>query len=287
MKSIYKKSEAKKQIFDLYDEKLNSLGIDYEEIDVDTSFGRTRVFKTGNAKGKVIILFHGINAGAPVALEAVKELRDKYLFYAIDTIGQSTKSAETIIDIKGGDYANWADEVLEQLSIQKANFIGVSYGAYILQKLMIYKPNRLDKCILIVPAGLANGSFGPSMKKLTYPLIKFLITKKDKDLKSFTSVFIPEDDQFMFRFQKAILLGVNMDYRRPLLLKEKDVAHFESPVYLITVDNDIFFPGEASILRAQKCFKNLKDIHILRNSKHMPSADKYLEIQQKIEQWIG
>lgn len=287
MKSLYKNSSAKKQIIDLYDEKLNSLGIDFEEIDVNTSFGKTRVIKTGNDKGQIVILFHGINAGSPVTLEAVKELRYKYLFYAIDTIGQTTKSAENRIGIKGDDYAVWADEVLERLSIQEANFIGVSYGAYILQKLMIFKPDRLKKSVLIVPSGLVNGSFGVSIKKLTIPLIKFMITKKEKDLKSFIKAFVPEGDEFMTRFQKVLLLGVNLDYRRPLLLKKHDIKHFTKPVYLMTAEHDVFFPRDAAIERAKSIFQSLIDIHVLKGSKHMPSADKYPEIQRKIEQWIG
>jgi pimeloyl-ACP methyl ester carboxylesterase len=287
MKLLYKNNTAKTRIIELYSEKLNSLKIDYEEIDVNTSFGKTRVIKTGNDKGQIVILFHGINAGSPVTLEAVKDLRSKYLFYAIDTVGQTTKSAENRLDIKGNDYAVWADEVLEQLSIQKANFIGVSYGAYILQKLMIYKPERLMKSLLIVPSGLVNGSFWTSMRKLTIPLIKYLITKKDKDLKVFINSFVPEKDEFMTRFQKELLLGVNMDFRRPLLLQKNDVKHFTKPVYLMTADNDIFFPSGAAIERAKSIFQNILDIHILKDSKHMPSVDKYPEIQQKIEQWIG
>lgn len=82
MKSIYKNSAARQQIMRLYEEKLSSLGIDYQEIDVHTTFGKTRVIKTGNKQGPVVVLFHGINTGSPVALEAVKELRNKYLFYA-------------------------------------------------------------------------------------------------------------------------------------------------------------------------------------------------------------
>lgn len=287
MKSLYKNSFSKKQIIELYEEKLNSLGIDYEEIDVNTSYGKTRVIKTGNTKGQIVILFHGINAGAPVALEAVKELSKKYLFYAIDTVGQTTKSAENRIDIKGNDYAVWADEVLEQLSIQEANVIGISYGAYILQKLMIYKPDRLNKSILIVPSGLVNGSVGVSIKKLTLPLIKFKITKKEKDLKLFIKAFVPEEDEYMTRLQKILLSGVNMDYRRPLLLQKKDVEHFKKPVFIMTAENDVFFPGDIAIDRAKSIFQNLKDIHIIKGSKHMPSADKFPEIQQKIEQWIG
>jgi pimeloyl-ACP methyl ester carboxylesterase len=233
MKSIYTNLKAKTIVMSLYDEKLSSLNIDYVELDIETQFGKTRVIKTGNPKGKPIVLFHGINAGAPLTIEAVKELRDDYQLFAIDTIGQATKSAETVLNIKDDSYAIWADEVLEKLKIENVNFIGISYGAFILQKLMTYKPNKIDKCIFIVPSGLVNGSFWKSITKLSFPLIRFMITKKDNHLKAFTKAFVPEEDDFMFRMQKALLLGVNIDFRRPTLLTKQNVLHFKKPIYII------------------------------------------------------
>lgn len=286
MKPLYKNQKAKADIMSLYEEKLNSLQIDYKEIDVKSSFGNTRVIKTGNEKGKPVVLFHGINAGAPLTLEAVKDLRKHYQLYAIDTIGQATKSDENRIDINDNSYALWASEVLNNMNIYKADFIGISYGAYILQKLISYKPEMVSKCIFIVPSGLVNGKFGISMIRLTLPLLRFLITKKDAHLKKFTKAFVPEEDEFMFRLQKALLLGLNMDYRRPVLLKEKNVQNFTNPVYMVVADDDVFFPGLETIDRAKLVFKNFKEAHILKNCKHMPNKESYSEIQQKIKHWL-
>jgi pimeloyl-ACP methyl ester carboxylesterase len=208
MKNLYKNEQAKTAIMSLYEEKLKSLQIDYEEIDVNTSFGKTRIIKTGNESGKLIVLFHGINAGAPLTLEAVKDLRKDYLLFAIDTIGQATMSDENRINIKDNSYAIWAEEVLSQLRIKEAFFIGISYGAYILQKLVKYKPVIVKKCIFVVPSGLVNGKIGVSITKLSLPLIRFLITKKDAHLKKFIKAFVPEEDEFMFRLQKALLTGL-------------------------------------------------------------------------------
>lgn len=286
MKPLYKSSESKTQIMELYNEKLQSLGIDYENIDILTSFGRTRVIKTGNENGKIIVLFHGINAGSPLTIEAVKELRKDYLLYAIDTIGQATMSDETRINIKDNSYALWAHEVLIHLNISKAVFIGVSYGAYILQKLITHNPELVQKCIFVVPSGLVNGKMGVSMKKLTIPLVKFQLTKSDGDLRKFINAFVPPEDEFMFRLQKALLLGLNMDYRRPILLKESDVQNFSSPVYIMVADDDIFFPGLEAIERAEAIFKNFKEAYVLKDCKHMPSKDSYAELQNKIKHWI-
>lgn len=286
MKSIYKTPQAKSVLLGLYEEKLKSLQIAYKEIDVNTTFGRTRVIKAGNEKGKKIVLFHGVNAGSPLTLEAVKDLHKEFSLYAIDTIGQATKSEENPLNIKDHSYALWADEVLDQLGIFDANFIGISFGAYILQKLITHKPSKVAKCIFVVPSGLVNGKLGESTTRLTLPLIKYHITKKDTDLKAFTKAFVPEEDEFMLRLQKALLTGFNMDYRRPTLLQEKDVEHFTKPVYIIVADGDIFFPGNETINRAKKIFKNIQGIHVLKNSKHMPSFDTFPEIQQKIKSWV-
>lgn len=286
MKPLYKNQSAKTEIMSLYDEKLNSLQIDYEEIDIKSSFGNTRVIKTGKENGKTIVLFHGINAGAPLTLEAVKDLRKDYLLYAIDTIGQATKSDENRLDINDNSYALWAFEVMNNLKIVESNFIGISYGAFILQKLISYKPEIVTKCIFIVPSGLVNGKFGVSMIRLTFPLIRFLITKNDTHLKKFLKAFVPEEDEFMFRLQKALLTGLNMDYRRPILLEEKDVEKFVNPVFLIVADDDIFFPGLEAIARSKKLFKNFKEAFVLENCKHMPGKESYTSLQHKIATWI-
>lgn len=287
MKSIYKSTEAKEKILSLYDKKLKGLDFSFIEKDINTSFGRTRVIISGNPNGKKVVLFHGIHAGSPLTLECIKGLQNDYHLFAIDTIGQATKSDETTINIKDNSLAIWADEVLDGLNLTRAHFLGISYGAYILQKLITHRPSRVDKCVFIVPSGLANGNLWPSLTKLSFPLLKYHMTKKDKDLRAFVKHFVPEDDLYMFEFQKAILTGLHMDYRRPQILQKKDVAHFTNPIYIMAADDDVFFPAEKVIANAKSVFKNLKDIHLLKNCKHMPHAEHFPEMENKIREWIG
>jgi hypothetical protein len=78
-----------------------------------------------------------------------------------------------------------------------------------------------------------------------------------------------------------------MDFRRPILLKASEVEQFKAPVYMLVSNNDVLFPGPAAVKRAKKIFKNLKDVHTQKNSKHIPGKENYPEIQQKIKSWIG
>ncbi|MEM6726149.1 MAG: alpha/beta hydrolase [Bacteroidota bacterium] len=285
MPGFYKSEAARKQIMDLYDLKLASLDIKYTNLDIPTRFGRTRVIRTGDPANRPLVIFHGIHAGAPLTLEAIKELNDSLCLYAIDTVGQATKSEATKLNINGPDFGLWADEVFEAFPFDQADVIGVSYGGFIAQKLMVHHPERINRCVFVVPAGLANGDFGTSMRQLSWPLMRYILTKKDEHLAQFLSAF-SGDDEHHFQFQKALLTGVKMDYRRPGILKAKDVTGFDRPVYLIVAGQDVFFPADRSIQKAKQVFASLKAVHILDGSKHMPGPDDFPVIQSLIRSWL-
>lgn len=284
--SIYKYPEAKEQIIRLYDQKLASLEIDYEDIYVDTFAGSTHVIVTGNLDKPPVVLLHGVNAGAPVALEAIKGLAENYRIYAIDTIGQTTKSAETRLNLKDDSYGKWLAETMELLGLEKAVLIGVSYGAFLIQKLMMFAPQKIEKAIFVVPSGIVNGQFWESTKKLTIPLLKFMRTKKEEDLLRFIDAFYDDKDRSVIDLQNTLLTGVKMDYRRPPLLKKKDVERLEFPVYAIFAEKDIFFPMKKSIAQCKSLFKNFNDYYVLKGSKHVPLKSDYPVIENEIKKFL-
>lgn len=284
--SIYKSESARKTILDLYDSKLKACNIEYEETYVSTSAGDTHVIITGDKSLPPIVVFHGINAGAPLALEAIRNLNTEYRIYGIDTVGQATKSAETRLPMKGDAYSKWICETLDGLKLDQVPVVAISYGAFLLQKLLTYNPERISKGIFVVPSGFVNGDFWPSMKKLSLPLLRFLITKKEEHLLKFMDAFFIEKDEHSVKMQKSLLLGFKMDYRRPTLMSEKDVTGVKFPLYVMVADNDVFFPGDRTLARCKKLFPTLKETYILKNSKHIPNRDRYPEISQKVHEWL-
>ena len=61
MKSIYRSQQGKELILELYDSQLTRLGKPYNDIFVDTSFGRTHIIETGAMSGAPLLVFHGGN----------------------------------------------------------------------------------------------------------------------------------------------------------------------------------------------------------------------------------
>ncbi len=285
--SLYKTPEAKATLMRLYDEKLAACNIDYESVYVDTPAGKTHVIISGAAHLPPLVVFHGINAGAPLALEAIPHLNQMYRLYAIDTVGQATRSAETRLPMEGNAYGEWICATLDALHLQKTNVLAISYGAFLLHKLMRYQPERLLKSIFVVPSGFVSGNFWRSMRELSFPLMKFLRGKKESDLLRFMNAFFITKDPHSVEMQKTLLLGFKMDYRRPTLVKHKDVDRVNSPVYVMVADDDIFFPGDKTLKRCAELFSYLKDTYVLRNSKHIPDQSRYGEIEEKIVKWLN
>lgn len=286
MTTIYKNSQAKIDLMNLYNEKLKSLEIDYTELDIETSYGRTRVVKTGNPSGSPVVLFHGYNAGTPITLEPIKELGEEYQLIVIETLGQATKSEEVAMNIKDDSFAIWANEILENLAIKQCTIIGISYGAFIAGKLITHHSEKVSKCILIVPSGIVNGNFWGSTKKLTIPLIKWRITNKEKYLSKFLNAFIPLGDTFMYKMLSVMMKGIKLDTRIPKLLKAKNIKHFKEPVYVMAAENDIYFPGNKVLEKSKRLFVNLKETHTLKKSNHMPSKESFIELQMTLAKWL-
>lgn len=284
--SLYKSPEFESRLMQLYDEKLKACNNEYEDVYVDSTAGKTHVIVTGAANLPPLVVFHGINAGAPLALEAIQHLNTQYRIYGIDTVGQATKSAPTRLPMKGDDYGKWIASVLDNLKLDKVYVVAISYGAFLLQKMMNYQPERLIKSIFVVPSGFVSGNFWRSMKELSFPLMKFLRTKKEEDLLRFMNAFFTTKDRHSIELQKNLLLGFKMDYRRPILVKASEVDGIISPVYVMVADNDIFFPGDKTLARCQVLFKTLKHTYILKNSKHIPDQNRYEEIEKKILEWL-
>jgi len=286
MSILYKNQNARTTIMKLYDQRLARCAPDHESRYVTTSFGKTHVIICGNREKPPMVVLHGINAGAPMALECMTALFPHFCLYAIDTIGQATKSDETKLSYDDGSYGFWLDQTMAQLQLDRAHVVGISFGAFLLQKLMTHAGHRIDKAIFVVPGGLVDGAFGPSMKQLSWPLLRFMFNKSDANLKRFLSAFYNEVDEEALLFHRTTLTGIKMDYRRPKQLQPNDVVHFDRPVYGIFADNDVFFPGQSALERCQLLFKQFKGHHFLRDCKHIPDARYYNEISLQIKSWL-
>ena len=145
MKSIYKSEKGKKEILDLYDAQLSRIACPYQDIYVDTSFGKTHLIETGDRQKDPLLVFHGGNATTAYNLLACDFLFRDFHIYAVDIIGHPGKSAETSLSASGYDYGIWAGEVIDALGFDRIRLFGGSFGGGIIAKTMCAVPDKVEK----------------------------------------------------------------------------------------------------------------------------------------------
>jgi pimeloyl-ACP methyl ester carboxylesterase len=112
------------------------------------------MISSGDSSSPPLILLHGAGTNSAIWAGDVAEYSRHYRVYAIDLLGEAGKSASNRPDWKGNAYAEWLDEVLDKLSADNVTMIGISQGAWTALKFAVYKPERVERLVLMCPGGV-------------------------------------------------------------------------------------------------------------------------------------
>ena len=270
MKTIYKSKQSEIAIKELYDRQLKALNMEYEDLFVDTRFGKTHVVKIGNQNGKPLLVIHGGNNTAPYELSYFSALLSFFCVYAVDTVGHPGKSSQTIVSPNSMKYGEWASDVISGLGFQKMNCLGASLGGGILIKLMCAAPEKVEKSVLVAPAGIADASMRSLGKLVGIPMILYAITKKDKYLKKVILAMAIEEkniDEATLEMFKYASKHVTAKVAIPSIAKTEDLQGFNAPTLIIVSEHDNMFPSNEILAKAEKMIPNLKT-NVLKGQGH-------------------
>jgi pimeloyl-ACP methyl ester carboxylesterase len=274
MESLYKSEQGKNDILSLYYQKLKALEIDYQYKTVESSFGKTNVIITGDASKPPIVLVHGSNGCAPIALETYAGLESHYHVFAVDVLAQPNKSAATRLSMKNDDYGKWLHEVIDTLELKNVTLAGFSFGGLVILKALEFKETNLKEVFLTAPAYLVNGNPLKALFKVFIPMKRYMKTKKLKYVDLFLKELFTEKDAFAIHFLSKVFLNFKMDFTPVPVINRREANTIKTPITLIAAKNDIMFPGIKMIKRAKKILPSLKEVVLLENSKHVQdSAD--------------
>lgn len=177
---MFKSEQGKKEILSLYDKKLESLNLDFEYLTVQTSFGKTKIIATGDSENPPIIIVHGSNGCAPIALETYANLHNTFRVYAVDVLAQPNKSADTRLSMKDDSYGKWMNEIITDLKIESVTMAGFSFGGLIILKTLEHDESRIKEVYLSAPAYVVNGNPLKAIFKVFIPMKRYMKTKRIK-----------------------------------------------------------------------------------------------------------
>ncbi|WP_074407632.1 MULTISPECIES: alpha/beta fold hydrolase [Aquimarina] len=282
MESLYKSETGKKEILELYNHKLNELEIKYKNKRIDTYHGKTNIIVVGDSTKPPLVLVHGSNACAPIALETYPTLYKKYQVFAIDVLAQPNKSAATRLSMTDNSYGVWMNDIINQLELTNVTMAGFSLGGLIILKTLIQNENNIREVFLSSPAFIVNGNPLIALFKIFIPMKRYIKTQNNKYLEKFLKTLFTERDEFALKYLSRVFLHFRMDFTPVPVIKEKEAKLIKTQLTIIAAKNDIMFPGAKMIKRAKKIFPSLKNTVLLQDSKHVQSRKDNSKIEKLI-----
>jgi len=271
-KNIYRNSEVGPRMAQLTHTIAARLNTPFKEHDIDTTFARTRVIEGGNLDGPPLVVLHGGGANSYLALGFVHALLETYHVYGIDTPGQPGSSECVFIDPRGNDTGQWLVEVLDGLALDSARFLGISWGGFLLQRLAAVAPQRIERAIMMVPAGVINPPLIPMLRDFLLPQALCRLTGRSTFLnRLFNAVFTDLDDPEAREFFTCFFKDCNADVRPMKLSTPDEMAGFTAPKLVFGADQDICFPGKPLQERCEAVFPPPLTFRLLEDSKHSPT----------------
>jgi pimeloyl-ACP methyl ester carboxylesterase len=152
--SAFKTPDGEAKFRAAYDKQMRLWPVPYEEIEVHSRFGTTHVVVCGPKTAPPLLLLHGYMATLTMWLPNIAAFSKDYRVYAVDVMGQPSKSRpeEPIANV--ADFVSWVTATLDALHLDRVLLVGMSFGGWLALNYAVAAPERVRKLVLLSPGGL-------------------------------------------------------------------------------------------------------------------------------------
>jgi pimeloyl-ACP methyl ester carboxylesterase len=154
MKSVYRSETGRDQVQAHYRELLERWPAGTRQLRVPTREGETFVVNCGPADAPPVVMLQGSGANAAMWLPDIAAYAQRLRPYAVDVIGEPGASAPSRPPLGSAAYAEWLDDVLDGLNLDRAALVGVSLGGALALDYAVRRPQRVAQLVLLAPSGI-------------------------------------------------------------------------------------------------------------------------------------
>ncbi len=270
MKSVFKGEQAQAVLLQWFERFRERLPAPTEGRRVKTRFGDTHVLVGGPEEAPPVVLLHGALASSAHVLREMAPLLERFRVHAVDIIGQSVKSADARPSVSNNEYGEWLSEVMDGLSLPRAHVVGVSWGGFVAIRLAAFAPERIERLVLLMPAGVVKGPAWEGFSKVGFPMMLYLLSPSERRLKAFVRHLLTTHDDDWMPYLGDAFRSFNLDIRVPALARPEEFKGLKAPTFVLGADRDVSFPGAQLLARAPELFPSLVDRELLKDCRHCP-----------------
>jgi pimeloyl-ACP methyl ester carboxylesterase len=293
--SLYSSRKGHAAMMSWYAAGLTRMDVACESLTVPTRFGETHLLAAGPADAPPVILLHGMEGNAVSWRYQLKELASSFRLYALDIIGSAGRSAPRRLSHTGLEYAEWLYDVLVELNIDQAAFVGISNGSWLVVKLAGLAPERIDRALLLSANGLVPVRFPFRLARaldyaavhavkdalaallLTRGMVRVAVTRNAPP----GAVMDPDEIEWFY------LLAKHYRFRfPPPPLHDIELRALTAPTLLLMGEHETFFEAEAAIARARRLLPHLVQAELVPGAGHNMAIERPDYVNARIRAFL-
>ncbi|MGG3891439.1 alpha/beta fold hydrolase [Metabacillus fastidiosus] len=268
-----------------YANSLELWPVEYTSYFVQTSYGKTHIIESGEKELPPLILLHGAMMSSVMWYPNVLEWSKKYRIIAIDILGDKNKSIVEKELRTREDYANWLREVFDKLSVDKADIVGLSYGALNTVNFLMYAPERVNKAVLLSPAETFV-HFDP----LFYSYAFGMIENKDGIENFFKWIFeerysihpyLYKQNEAAIKWTAASGSTASTENKFLYVFSDKELASIQAPLLLLLGEHEVMYDAKEALNRAASLVENIT-VGMVKGVGHLMSMENPEYINQSV-----
>jgi pimeloyl-ACP methyl ester carboxylesterase len=282
---IYRNAEEKARCIGIYEAALSQWPTSYSEVDLPTTFGLTHAIATGRPDAPPLILLHGQWATATMWSPLIAALSRHHRAIAVDQIDDVGKSEPTRIPSSRPHYAQWLEEVLNQLHVDSAHMVGLSYGGFLALNLALSAPTRVKKLVLLCPGIPSLGPPTASWAVHGIPVTIFPTRATAKWLVQGLSAggFQPDNREMEQLMAGALAVRSRVPFRPAFA--ENELRKLASPVLLLIGEKETMYDPPSAMANAKSLIPQLHT-HLIPGAGHMLTTDQPEAVAESIRAFL-
>lgn len=264
---IFKSESAKKRMNEWYQWFLDRAGVQSKAIHVSTSCGKSHILTIGDSSNPPLVCLHSMLTSSAHLVSELAALSGAFYIIAPDIPGQSVKGLPLRLSYKDSSHSLWLKDVLDDLSLQHVHLLGVSLGGFIARQFASEYPDRAASLVLIVPAGIVQGSLMKGFARMALPMMMYKIRSNEKNLRKMVGNLITTWDEDRANYLGDSFNDFSPNLKIPPLASDDELKNLRMPCLVIGAEKDISFPGEQVIKRVKAHIPNI-ETELIEGSKH-------------------
>ncbi len=283
--SIYKSAEAQARCLAVYAAALAHWPVPFEQIDVPTRFGCTRVVASGPVDAPPLVLLHGQWSTATMWAPAVAALSRQHRTLAVDQIDDVGLSTPTRLPTGRPDYADWLADVWDQLRLERADVAGLSYGGFLATNFALRCAGRVSRLVLFSP-GLP--LLGPPT--LSWALHGLPVTLWPNRLTTQWLVAGMSVNGYRagdLEAEQLVASGLALRSRIPIrpVFDKVEFAQLQMPVLLLIGSRETLYDPKRAVEQARRLFPHL-EAEIIPQAGHRLLSDRPGEALDRVARFL-